>query len=256
MTRLRQQTLEELERRNYSANTIRVYLRAVEDFARYFQRRPDRLGPEHIREYQAHLFRDRKLAANTVAQRLTGLRFFYFKTLRRSWDLSLTPYPKKPRRLPSILSPQEVARLIDAASSMFHRMILMTLYATGMRRAELTRLQIDDIDPNVGRSTFVAARAAKTATSCSASRCSSPYGSMFEGCGADRNSGCFRAEVGMPPIIRSAPAPSGMLAIKPPCGPASPSRFTPTLCGIASPRTCSKPGRIYAPSRCCWVIAT
>ena len=81
MTRLRQQTLEELERRNYSANTIRVYLRAVEDFACYFKRRPDRLGPEHIREYQAHLLRDRKLAANTVAQRLTGLRFFYCKTL-------------------------------------------------------------------------------------------------------------------------------------------------------------------------------
>ena len=138
--------LEELERRNYSANTFRCYIRAVEDFARYFQRRPDRLGPEHSRQYQAHLFRDRKLAANSVAQRLTGLRFFYFKTLRRSWDLSLTPYPKKPRRLPSILSQQEVARLIDAADSMFHRMILMTLYATGVRRAELTRLQIDDID--------------------------------------------------------------------------------------------------------------
>ena len=138
--------LEELERRNYSANTFRCYIRAVEDFARYFKRRPDRLGPEPIRQYQAHLFRDRKLAANSVAQRLTGLWFFYFKTLRRSWDLSLTPYPKKPRRLPSILSQQEVAQLIDAAESMFHRMILMTLYATGVRRAELTRLQIHDID--------------------------------------------------------------------------------------------------------------
>ncbi len=146
MTHLRKQMLEELERRNYSANTIRVYVRAVEDFARYFKRRPDRLGPEHIRKYQAHLFRDSKLAANSVAQRLTGLRFFYFKTLSRSWDLSLTPYPKKPRRLPSILSQREVAQLIDAAESTFHRMILMTLYATGVRRAELTRLQIHDID--------------------------------------------------------------------------------------------------------------
>ena len=146
MTHLRKRMLEELERRNYSANTIRVYVRAVEDFARYCKRRPDRLGPEHIRQYQAHLFRDRKLAANSVAQRLTGLRFFYFKTLSRSWDLSLTPYPKKPRRLPSILSQREVAQLIDAAESMFHRMILMTLYATGVRRAELTRLQIHDID--------------------------------------------------------------------------------------------------------------
>ena len=146
MTRLRRQMLEELERRNYAVSTIRCYLDAVEDFALYHRRSPDRLGPEHIRQYQAHLFRDRKLGANSVAQRLTGLRFFYFKTLRRSWDLSLTPYPKKPRRLPSILSAQEVARLIEAADSVFHRTILMTLYATGVRRAELTQLQLNDID--------------------------------------------------------------------------------------------------------------
>ncbi len=146
MTQLRQQMLEELERRNYSANTIQVYLRAVEEYAGYFNKRPDRLGPEHIRKYQAHLFRDRKLGANTVAQRLTGIRFFYFKTLRRSWDLSLTPYPKKPQQLPSILSQHEVEQLIDAAESAFHRMILMTLYATGVRRQELTRLELTDID--------------------------------------------------------------------------------------------------------------
>ena len=146
MTQLRRQMLEELERRNYSANTVRSYIRTVEDLARYFKRRPDQLGPEHIRQYQAHLFRDRQLGANTVAQRLTGLRFFYFKTMRRSWDLSLTPYPKKPRRLPSILSQQEVERLIDHAESAFHRMILITLYATGVRRSELTRLQLADID--------------------------------------------------------------------------------------------------------------
>ena len=83
MTRLRQQMLEELERRNYSANTIRCYIRTVEDFARYFQRPPNQLGLEAIRKYQAHLFRDRKLAGNTVSQRLAALRFFYLKTLRR-----------------------------------------------------------------------------------------------------------------------------------------------------------------------------
>ena len=66
MTQLRRQMLDELERRNYSANTVRTYIRTVEDLARYFKRRPDRLGPEHIRQYQAHLFRDRKLAANSV----------------------------------------------------------------------------------------------------------------------------------------------------------------------------------------------
>ena len=68
MTHLRKTMLEELERRNFSQNTTRTYVRIVEDFARYFHRQPDQLGPEHIREYQAHLFRQRKLAANTVTQ--------------------------------------------------------------------------------------------------------------------------------------------------------------------------------------------
>ena len=146
MTQLRRQMLEELERRNYSANTIRCYIDVVEGFARYFNRRPDRLGPEHIRQYQAHLFRDRKLAANTVAQRVAALRFFYIKTLGRNWKLERAPYPKRPRQLPNILSAQEVARLIEATRNPFYRTIVMTLYGTGVRRSELTQLRIQDID--------------------------------------------------------------------------------------------------------------
>ena len=142
MTHLRKKMLEELERRNYSASTVRCYLGVVEDFAGYFQQAPDRLGPDQIRSYQAHLFRDCKLADNTVSQRLAALRFFYLTTLRRSWNQSLTPYPKRARRLPSVLSQEEVARLIDCADSTFHRMLLMPLYATGVRRAERVRLQL------------------------------------------------------------------------------------------------------------------
>ena len=146
MTRLRHMMLAELERRNYAASTARCYLRAVEEFARYFKRPPDQLGREQIRPYQAHLFRDRKLRDNTVVHHLAALRFFFIKTLQRSWSANQMPYPKKAFRLPSILSPAEVARLIDAAGNPFPRMLLMTLYATGVRRAELTRLQISDID--------------------------------------------------------------------------------------------------------------
>jgi hypothetical protein len=72
VTRLRKTMLEELDRRNFSQNTTRTYVRIVEDFARYFHRQPDQLGHEHIREYQAHLFRQRKLAANTVTQACGG----------------------------------------------------------------------------------------------------------------------------------------------------------------------------------------
>jgi integrase/recombinase XerD len=146
MTRLRKMMLEELQRRNYSQSTTTTYIRTVEDFARYFKRRPDELGPEHIREYQAQLFSKRKLAPNTVAQRLAALRFFFVKTLHKPWSADETPYPKKVVRLPAILSQEEVARLIDAAHTPFHRVVLMTLYATGLRRAELAHLKVSDID--------------------------------------------------------------------------------------------------------------
>lgn len=146
MTHLRKITLEELERRNYSESTTGTYLHTIEDFARYFDRPPDQLGPEEIREYVAHLFRDCKLADNTVIQRVAALRFFFVKTLRRSWNIEETPYPKKRIHLPVILSQDEVARLIEAALIPFHRTILMTLYGTGVRRAELSHLKLSDID--------------------------------------------------------------------------------------------------------------
>lgn len=146
MTRLRKTMLEELERRNYSQSTTRAYIHTVEDFARYFKRPPDQLGPEHIREYQAQLFSTRKLAANTVIQRLAALRFFFVYTLKKPWSVAETPYPKKVVHLPAILSQDEVARLIDAAYTPYHRVLLMTLYGTGVRRAELTHLKVSDID--------------------------------------------------------------------------------------------------------------
>jgi site-specific recombinase XerD len=138
--------LEELERRNYSEATKECYIRAVEDFVRYFNCTPDKLGPRHIRRYQAHLFTDRKISPNTVSQRLAALRFFYVRTLRRPWNTDETPYPKKVHRLPIVLSREEVALLIDSAVIPFHRILLMTLYATGIRRAELAHLKVGDID--------------------------------------------------------------------------------------------------------------
>ena len=146
MTRLRKMMLEELQRRNYSEHTTRYYIHTVEDFSRYFNCTPDRLGPGHIRDYQAMLFHKRKLSPGSVTVRLAALRFFYRKTLRRAWSIEDTPYPKKDHRLPQILSKQEVERLINAASTAFHRTLLMTLYATGARNAEVTRLKFRDFD--------------------------------------------------------------------------------------------------------------
>src|SRR2546425_10748996 len=146
MTRLRKMMLEELQRRNYAETTIDCYIHAVEDFSRHFHCSPDRLGPRHIREYQAALFQKRKFSPNTVSQHLAALRFFYVKTLKKAWSITETPYPKKAVHLPTILSQEEVARLIDAALTPYHRTLLMALYATGLRRAELARLKVSDVD--------------------------------------------------------------------------------------------------------------
>jgi len=138
--------LEELERRNYAPGTIRAYIRTVEHFARHFHCAPDKLGPDHIRQYQAAMFRTWKLAPNTVTQRLAALRFLYIQVLKRGWSAAETPYPKKVLHLPQILSQQEVARLIDATETPFQRILVMTLYATGARRAEVAHLKVADID--------------------------------------------------------------------------------------------------------------
>ena len=146
MTQLRQMVLDELQRRNYAEITIKNYLRIIDDFVRYSGQPIEKLGPNHIRAYQAHLFRDRKLASKTVRQHVAALRFVYVKTLKRAYMLEYIPFPREERRLPLVLSQEDVTRLIEASSSLMHRAMLMTLYAAGLRRTEAANLKIADID--------------------------------------------------------------------------------------------------------------
>ena len=106
----------------------------------------DRLSHTHLRTYQAYLLCERKLAPRTVRLHVCAIRFFFVKTLKRRYLLDDTSYPKIPRRLPQILSVDDVTRLIEAAHSLSHRTMLMVLYSTGMRNAELRHLQGRDID--------------------------------------------------------------------------------------------------------------
>src|SRR5271170_5831236 len=138
--------LEELERRNYTEATIRHYLRFVEEFAQHFGKSPDQLSLEHLRSYQAYLLKQRKLSPGSVEQRVSALRFFFVRTLHRHEFREFLPYPRVRRKLPNILSREELARLIDASNSLFQRTLRMVLYGTGMRRSEVARLKIADID--------------------------------------------------------------------------------------------------------------
>jgi integrase/recombinase XerD len=146
VTQLRKMMLEELQRRNYSKDTIRHHLRAVEEFANYYHKRPDQLGLTELRSYQAYLLKERKLAVGTVVNHVAGLRFFFVRTLKRHEFRDFIPYPNEPERLPTILSLDEVARLINASGNLFRRALLMTVYGTGMRRSEVVHLKVSDID--------------------------------------------------------------------------------------------------------------
>ncbi len=146
MTRLRKMMLEELQRRNYSDGTIRHHLRSVTEFAEHFGRQPDKLGLDELRSYQVYLLKERKLAPGSVVNHVAGLRFFFVKTLKRHEYRDFLPYPKEQQRLPTVLSLEEVARLINASGTLYRRALLMTLYATGMRRREVAHLKITDID--------------------------------------------------------------------------------------------------------------
>jgi len=146
VTHLRKMMLEELQRRNYSDRTADSYIRMVAAFAKYFGKSPDKLGPDDLRRYQAYLLKERKLGVGTVIARVAALRFFYVRTPQRHDFRQDLPYPKKPRRLPTILSLEEVGRLIDAAGNLRQRAMLMILYGTGMRRREVAQLKVSAID--------------------------------------------------------------------------------------------------------------
>ena len=146
MTHLRKIMLEELRRQNYAATTVGYYVRAVEGFTKHLGKPPDQLNREHPREYQANLLREMQLEPRTVKLHVSALRFFFVKTLKRSYLLDDIPYPKVPRRLPTILTVEEVGRLIDSARNVMDRTLLLALYSTGIRNSELRGLQVRDID--------------------------------------------------------------------------------------------------------------
>jgi integrase/recombinase XerD len=146
MTELRRSMLEELQLRNYSPRTVEVYIRCVANFAQYFKLSPDRLGPEHIRQYQLFLVQRKQVAWAVFNQTVCALRFFYHHVLHRDWMIEHIPYPRHEEKLPVVLSPTEVAAVFQATRNLKHRTILMTIYAAGLRVSEVIHLRVADID--------------------------------------------------------------------------------------------------------------
>ena len=143
---LRQRMIDDMTVRNFAPNTQESYLHQVALFARHFGRSPERLGPEEIRTYQIYLAKERRAAVGTRSVAVSALRFLFKVTLRRDWTFELIPAPKSETRLPVILSPEEILRLLQAAPSFTHHVILSTIYGTGMRVSEAVHLRAIDID--------------------------------------------------------------------------------------------------------------
>jgi len=146
MGRLHDQMKRDLELKNYSPKTRSCYLASVRSFALHFHRSPDELGDSEIREYLHYLLTDRKVSQSTMSQAYSGLKFFYETTLKRDWDGFRIPRVKMRKKLPVVLSQQEIQALFSVIKNLKHRAILMTIYSAGLRISEALHLRISDID--------------------------------------------------------------------------------------------------------------
>jgi integrase/recombinase XerD len=147
MSPLRRRMIEDMQIRNLTPNTQRVYIANVFRFACHFRKSPDRLGPAEIRTYLLHLTRERRLAASSIIVTVSALRFFYTVTLKRPWVVEDDiPAGHQAKKLPVVLSKEEVARFLGAVGNLKHRMVLTVCYATGLRISEAIRLTPAAID--------------------------------------------------------------------------------------------------------------
>jgi site-specific recombinase XerD len=147
MTPLRQRMTEDMQVRNLALNTQLSYVEQVSRFARHFNKSPLELGPEDIRAYQVYLTNEKKLAPSSVLIAVSALRFLYKVSLKKDWTFEdIIPAPKKPQKLPVVLSPEEVLNFLGCVVNTKQRAILTTCYAAGLRISEALHLKPIDID--------------------------------------------------------------------------------------------------------------
>jgi site-specific recombinase XerD len=146
---LRRRMIEDMTIRNLSPATQRSYLHAVSKFSRHFGRSPDTLGLEEVRDFQVHLV-SKGVSWGSLNQAVCALRFFYGVTLGEATIPERIPYARTPRKLPVVLSANEVVRFLEVVSGLKSRAALTTAYAAGLRASEVAGLLIEDIDSDRG----------------------------------------------------------------------------------------------------------
>lgn len=218
MSPLRRRMIEDMTVRNLSPATQRSYLNAVSKFSRHFGRSPDRLGLEDVRTFQVHLVAT-GMSWPALNQIVCALRFFYGVTLGHAVIPERIAYAREPRKLPVVLSGDEVVRFLEAIPSLKSRTALTTVYAAGLRVSEVVVLKISDIDSGrmvirVEHGKGGVNRAARTASSCCPRTCCgfcAATGGLL-----GQSDGCFPAATKnvlscLPcctlPVVRHAPRP-------------------------------------------------
>ncbi len=146
MTNLRQRMYGDMQIRNLSKTTQKRYIDRVAAFANYFRTSPENLGLEEIRLYQLYLLNEKKVSSSTLNVTVCALPFLYKITLKREWNIEHIPYARREKKLPVVLSPEEVVQFLGAVESIKYHCILVTAYSAGLRISEVTRLKVRDID--------------------------------------------------------------------------------------------------------------
>ena len=146
MTPLRQRMIEQLQLRNSSEATINTYVKCVWRFAKYFHQSPDQLSLDKVREYLLHLRNEKKDAWTTIQVNRAALKFLYVRVLRQTWFDDEIPAPKKRPIGITVLSAEQITRILDNTHNLKHWTILATFYATALRCDELRNLKVSDID--------------------------------------------------------------------------------------------------------------
>ena len=143
---IRQRMIEDMQLHGYSAKTQTAYLGAVRGLARHYRRSPEDVTQEEVRSYFLYLVKDKGVANSTLTIHLSGIKFFFEKTLKREWLIFDLVRPKKRKKLPVILSPGEVRRILSLVQNPIVRMALIAIYACGLRLSEGLQLMVQDID--------------------------------------------------------------------------------------------------------------
>ena len=255
MTKLLQRLHDELVRRHYATTTRESYLRIVKAFHRRSGGRLDRVGPDDLRRYQVYLLEERKLAVGTVVAEIAALRFFFLRVLKRRDMKEDLPYPKRRKRLPVVLSPEEVQRLIAGAKNLYHRTLLLTLYGAGLRRSEVAHLKVRDIDSQRMLLRVDQGKGGRDREVPLSPTLLLALREYYRWMRPRRISFPERGTAGVP-ISPSRPSRSGKPCGSRPSAPRSTSRSRRTRCDIPTRRICWKPAPTFARSSSCSATPT